>query len=155
MIDAGLEALVDDDYSDLSYKVLNIGTSNLFPAYSAEIGVRMDPAGSHIKAVEKVMEIASAAARVGDVYHTGPISLRFVRASDAYLAMRHGRDTMMIELIMMNKTQGGEEIIRAHEDSLYGLSGRPHWTHISPGDVSGIRSVARGPCATQDQQRLR
>ena len=67
MIDAGLEALVDDDYSDLSYKVLNIGTSNLFPAYSAEIGVRMDPAGSRIKAVEKVMEIASGAARVGDV----------------------------------------------------------------------------------------
>ncbi len=131
MIDRGLEALVDKQYDNLSYKVLNIGAANKLPAYSAEIGVPVDRSGRHIAAVEKIMGIATAAERTGNVFHTSPTALRFVKRSDASLAMMHGRDTMMIELIMLLGTDGGDELIRAHEDALYKLSGRPHWGQLN------------------------
>lgn len=143
MIDRGLAGLVDDEYCNVSYKVLNIGTANNLPAYSAEIGVPVDAAGRHIAAVERVMQIADKEARLGEHYHTAPTALRFVKASDASLAMMHGRNTMMIELILMNGTDGGDELIRTHEDALYALSGRPHWGQLNylSGGPSFLRAM--------------
>jgi hypothetical protein len=129
MVYSSLTALADDDYTNVSYDVLNIGAANVLPAYSAEIGVPMD--GRHLEAVDRIAQMAEQRRRVGDVFHTAPISLRFVRASDAHLSMMHGRDTMMIELIMMDRTEGGFELLAAYEDALYALGGRPHWGQVN------------------------
>jgi hypothetical protein len=128
LLDAGLRALVDTEYSDLSYRVLNIGTANLLRVYSAEIAVPCDDRGLHIQAVERVMEVAARHRALGTAYHTAPISLRFVARSPAHLAMMHGRDlTMMIELIILAGTRGGLELLAAYEEALAELGGRPHW----------------------------
>ncbi len=140
-IDQGLRALVDDEYTNLSYKVLNIGAANHLPAYSSEIGVPVDGRGLHLTAVDTILAIAERHRAAGDVYHTAPVALRFVRSSPAFLSMMYGVDTMMIELIQMTDTEGGFELLAAYEDALYALSGRPHWGQYNT--LTGSRDFLR------------
>jgi FAD/FMN-containing dehydrogenase len=124
-----VKSLVKDEYDEVSFKVFNIGTLNILPAYSCEIGVPMD--GRHIEAVETIFRVARERRELGSVYQSSPIALRFVKASPAYLSMMNGRDTMMIELIGLNGNDGGIELLKAYEEALYDLGGRPHWGHIN------------------------
>jgi L-gulono-1,4-lactone dehydrogenase len=124
-----VKSLVKDEYDEVSFKVFNIGTLNILPAYSCEIGVPMD--GRHIEAVETIFRVARERRELGQVYQSSPIALRFVKASPAYLSMMNGRDTMMIELIGLNGNDGGIELLKAYEEALYALGGRPHWGHIN------------------------
>jgi hypothetical protein len=125
-----LKALVNDDYVNVSYRVFNIGAANYLPAYSCEIGVPADEPQLNL-AVERIVEVAGQRRDLGEVFHSSPISLRFVKASDAYLSMMQGRDTVMIELIMATRTVGGMELLDAHENALYELGGRPHWGQVN------------------------
>jgi hypothetical protein len=131
LISQALKALVNDDYVNVSYRVFNIGAANYLPAYSCEIGVPVDERQLHLTAVEKIVEVAERRRRLGQAYHSSPISLRFVRETDAYMSMMQGRDTMMIELIMATHTVGGMELLAAHENALYSLDGRPHWGQVN------------------------
>jgi hypothetical protein len=126
-LNTALKALVDEEYTDKWYKVLNLGTANLMPAYSMEIGVAVDDQGRHVEAVEKVLQVAAQRQELGQVYSTSPISLRFVKQSPAYMSMMYGRDTMMLELIELTRTEGGFELLAAYEEALYKVGGRPHW----------------------------
>ncbi|MBV9006275.1 MAG: hypothetical protein JO181_16555 [Solirubrobacterales bacterium] len=131
MIDRALSTLADRDYTNVSYRVFNIGTANDLPAYSAEIGVPVDDRGLHIQAVEKIFEVAARRRKLGHAYQSSPISLRFVQASDALMSMMYGRDTMMIELIMLTHTEGGFELLADYEEAFYALGGRPHWGQVN------------------------
>jgi hypothetical protein len=141
LLDAALRALADKEYTNLSYKVLNIGTANLLPAYSSEIGVPVDASASHLEAIDRIRRIAERYREVGSVYHTSPISLRFVKESSAYMSMMQGRDTMMIELIQMTRTEGGFELLAAYEEALYDLGGRPHWGQVNT--LTGSNDLVR------------
>jgi hypothetical protein len=127
LIDRALRALVDADYTNVSYRVFNIGAANYLPAYSSEIGVPVDGRGLHLQAVRRIFQVADRHAKLGEVYQSALISLRFVRASEALMSMMQGRDTMMIELIMVTHTEGGFELLADYEETLYALGGRPHW----------------------------
>jgi L-gulono-1,4-lactone dehydrogenase len=129
LLEGSIRALVKDEYEHVSYKVFNIGLANILPAYSSEIGVPMD--GRHIEAVERIFDIAAEHRRVGSVYQSSPIALRFVKASSAYMSMMHGRDTMMIELIGLTGNDGGYTLLNAYEEALYDLGGRPHWGQVN------------------------
>jgi hypothetical protein len=129
MLENAIRALIKKEYDEVSYKVLNIGTANLLPAYSCEIGVPMD--GRHIEAVETIIRVAAEFRGVGDVYQSSPISLRFVKASSAYMSMMQGRETMMIELIELSRCDGGYELLAAYEQALARLGARPHWGQVN------------------------
>jgi hypothetical protein len=139
LLESAMRALKKDAYDNVSYKVLNIGAANFLPAYSAEIGVPID--GSHIAAADAIIEVAAERRRLGDVYQSSPISFRFVRESPALMSMMHGRDTMMIELILLSRTEGGQELLLAYEDALFPLGGRSHWGQLNwmtPNRVSDL-----------------
>jgi len=144
MIRMTLKALTDDEYIGKSYRVYNIGRANHVPAYSAEIGVPVDERGLHLEAIDRILEIAGRHARLGDVYQTSPLALRFVAPSDAPMAMMHGRRTMMIELIMLRRTQGGLELLASYEDALYACGGRPHWGQVNTLTASRVRELYPG-----------
>jgi FAD binding domain-containing protein/D-arabinono-1,4-lactone oxidase len=132
VIDFGLKGLKDREYSNVSYRVYDIGTPNYLPAVSSEIGVPVDFArNTHVAAVDEVLRIAAKWRAEGNVYHSSPISLRFVKQSTASLAMMEGRDTMMMELILFHPTTGGNELLAAYEEALSKLDGRPHWGQIN------------------------
>lgn len=135
MLRGSVKSLVKDQYDEVSYKVFNIGNLNILPAYSCEIGVPTD--GRHIEAVETIFRVARERRELGQVYQSSPIALRFVKASPAYLSMMNARDTMMIELIGLNGNDGGIELLKAYEEALYALGGRPHWGHINTLSDSG------------------
>ncbi len=144
MIRMTLEALTDDEYIGKSYRVYDIGRANHVPAYSAEIGVPVDGRGLHLRAIDAILGIAARNARLGDVYQTSPLALRFVAPSDAPMAMMHGRRTMMIELIMLRRTQGGLELLADYEDALYELEGRPHWGQVNTLTPAVVRRLYPG-----------
>ncbi|MBV9338492.1 MAG: FAD-binding protein [Solirubrobacterales bacterium] len=129
MMESAIRALIKKEYDEVSYRVLNIGAANLLPAYSSEIGVPMD--GRHVEAAEAIIRVAAEARGVGDVYQSSPISFRFVKASNAYMSMMQGRDTMMIELIQLSRADGGYELNAAYEEALARLGGRPHWGQVN------------------------
>src|SRR5207248_2587080 len=113
MMESAIRALIKKEYDEVSYEVLNIGTANLLPAFSAEIGVPMD--GRHIEAAEAIIRVAAESQSVGDVYQSFLISFRFVKVSSVYMSMMHGRDTMMIELIQLSRADGGYKLNATYE----------------------------------------
>ncbi len=126
--DSVLEEMCDDNYTNVSYKVFNIGEANALPADSMELGVAVD--GRHLEAVDKILVIAAERAKEG-IYHTSPFSLRFVAPSAAYASMMYAQPTMMIELIMVTGSRGGNSLLVGYEDALAGLDVRPHWGQIN------------------------
>ena len=131
LLENAMRALVKDEYDNVSYKVLNIGAANVLPAYSMEIGVPVDERRLHLRAPELIAQVAAEHRRLGSVYQSSPISFRFVKASPALMSMMHGRDTMMIELIGLTRSEGGYELLAAYEEALYEVEGRPHWGQLN------------------------
>jgi hypothetical protein len=129
MLEGAMTALVKKQYDNVSYKVLNIGTANLLPAFSSEIGVPMD--GRHIEAADAIIAVATEWRKLGDMFQSAPISFRFVKASSAYMSMMNGRDTMMIELIQLSRCDGGYELNAVYEQALNKLAGRAHWGQVN------------------------
>jgi D-arabinono-1,4-lactone oxidase len=126
--DSVLEEMCDDGYTNVSYKVFNIGEANKLPADSMELGFAVD--GRHVEAVDRILEIAAKRAKEG-IYHTSPFSLRFVAPSRAYASMMYGQPTMMVELIMVTGSRGGQALLVGYEDALADLGVRPHWGQIN------------------------
>lgn len=125
-----LADMVDDGYANVSYKVFNIGEANRLPAYSMELGVALE-GGRHVACMDRLLEIAAERRSQGRLYHTSPIALRFVAPSRAYASMMHDRATMMIELIMIAGSRGGERLLAGYEERLAGFDVRPHWGQLN------------------------
>jgi L-gulono-1,4-lactone dehydrogenase len=121
-----LRRMEDENYTQVSYRVFNIGAANRLPAYSMEIGVPVE-GDTHLRAVERLFEVAEECARRRRWFHTSPIALRFVAPSRAIASMMYGKPTMMIELILIADTRGGRELLAEHERRLADLGARAHW----------------------------
>lgn len=140
VINWAMNSLVDENYVNVSYEILDLGSANKIAAYSSEIGF---PMSTYLDAVETIMEIAEQNRDIGHLYHTAPFSLRFVKAASDYLSMQYGEDTCMIEMPMVNGTIGGKEILARYEKALFEFGGRPHWGQINflTGSHDLIRSM--------------
>ncbi len=120
-----LRRMEDDDYTQISYRVFNIGAANKLPALSMELGVPVE-GDTHLRTVDRILEVAGACAQRGR-FHTSPIALRFTAPSVAHASMMHGRATMMIELILVSDTRHGHELLEEYEQALAEFGSRPHW----------------------------
>jgi hypothetical protein len=129
-IDFAMKGLVDKNYVDVSYNILNLGTPNYISAYSAEMAFPLQD-HAYIQAVESMFDIAEKAKDLGRVYHTSPISLRFTKASEAYLSMMNGRDTCTVEIPVINYTYGGFELLHLYESNISKFNGRAHWGQVN------------------------
>jgi hypothetical protein len=118
------------DWTSLSYRVFNIGEANHLPAVSMELCVGLE-GDRHLEAVDRMLAIAAEQRSKHRRYHTSPFSLRFTKASPAFASMMYGRDSMIMELILVTGTSGGEELLRAHEDGLAEFDARAHWGQIN------------------------
>lgn len=129
-LDGVLEDMVDDGYANVSYKVFNVGEANRLPAVSMELAVGLDD-DRHLACIDRLLEIAAERRSAARLYHTSPIALRFVAPSRAYASMMYARPTMMIELILITGTRGGDRLLAAYEDGLAEFGVRPHWGQIN------------------------
>jgi hypothetical protein len=135
VIDQALGSLACD-YVDRSYRVFNVGAANDVPAFGSEIGF---PMSTYIAATDRILEITKHAQEVGKAYLTSPFSLRFCKASPAFLSMMHEADTCMIEFPLLANTIGGYELLRKIENEMYAFGGRPHWGLLN--FISGGRNL--------------
>ena len=121
-----LRRMEDANYTQLSHRVFNIGAANHLPALSSELAVPVE-GDTHLRAVDRIIEIADELARRRRLFHTSPIALRFVAPSAAYASMMYGRPTMTVELILIAETRGGRTLLAEYERRLADLGARPHW----------------------------
>jgi L-gulono-1,4-lactone dehydrogenase len=121
-----LRRMCDENYTQVSYRVFNIGAANRLPAYSMELGVPVE-GDNHLRTVDRIIEVADECARESRLYHTSPIALRFVAPSEAYASMMYGQKTMMIELILVSETRNGRALLEEYERRLADFGARPHW----------------------------
>jgi FAD/FMN-containing dehydrogenase len=138
--DSVLEGMADDGYANVSYKVFNIGEANRLPAVSMELGVTLE-GDRHLEAVDRILAIAADRRKRDKLIHTSPIALRFVDASRAYASMMEGQQTMMIELILVDGTRGGDELLAIYERELADLGARPHWGQINALTPARVREL--------------
>ena len=138
--DSVLDAMADDGYANVSYKVFNIGEANRLPAVSMELGITLE-GNRHLEAVDRLLAIAAERRKRDKLVHTSPIALRFVDASPAYASMMHGQQTMMIELILVDGTRGGDELLAGYERDLADLGARPHWGQINALTAERVREL--------------
>ncbi|HSD78263.1 MAG TPA: FAD-binding protein [Solirubrobacteraceae bacterium] len=139
--DATLRDMRDDGYASVSYRVFNIGEANKLPAFSMELGVALD-GDRHLAAVDRILAIAAERRRGRRrTYHTSPIALRFVAPSRALASMMHDRATMMIELIMVDGTRRGYELLAGYEERLGDLGVRAHWGQYNGLTAERIRAL--------------
>jgi hypothetical protein len=120
-----LRRMEDDNYTQASYRVFNIGAANRLPALSMELGVPAE-GDVHLRTVDRILEVAAASARAKR-FHTSPIALRFVAPSSALASMMYGARTMMIELILVSGTRRGHALLQDYERELAEFGARPHW----------------------------
>jgi L-gulono-1,4-lactone dehydrogenase len=122
--DLSLGGILDSTFVAPSYRVFNLGVVNGMRADGIEMAFDLRDA---VRAVESVFTLARTQAEKGRMHSTPP-SLRFVKRSDALLAMQSGRDTAHIEMGMLVCADGGPELLRDYERELMRLHGaRPHW----------------------------
>ena len=64
----------------------------------------------------------------GQTYVSSPVGLRWVKASDAFLAPQSGRDSVMIEVPVISGTPHQDETLERYvEFMVTKLGARPHW----------------------------
>jgi len=134
-----LSQLAEDHYVNVGYEVFNTGRPNQLMVYGIEMAFDVSQA---VEAVNRSFALATSLANDG-IYQTSPISLRFVAASGAHLAMQHGRTTMTMEVPMAVGIPGAEEVLRRYELELMSSMGaRPHWG-LDRNVLHGTDQVAR------------
>jgi hypothetical protein len=138
--DAVLDGMKDDAYDNVSYKVFNIGEANRLPAVSMELGFTLED-DRHLEAVDRILAIAAQRRQRDRLIHTSPIALRFVGPSRAYASMMEGQPTMMVELILVTGTRGGDELLAGYEERLSDLGARPHWGQINAIAPERVRAL--------------
>jgi hypothetical protein len=136
--DGVLDEMQDKGYSSISYKVFNIGEANHLPAVSMELCVGIED-DRHLEAVDRMLEIAAQQRKTKRRYHSSPISLRFTKASPAFASMMYGRDSMIMELILVTGTRGGDKLLAAYEEGLAEFDARAHWGQINHLTEAAIR----------------
>ncbi len=125
-IDNVLKNIDGQKYISRSYNVFNIGNANHIPSYSAEIALPMKN-NEHIKALETLFKTCEKLAKDENLYLTGAMAIRFVKASKAYLSPMYNRDTCMVEIIMIKDNPHVQSIYRRLEESMRPIGARMHW----------------------------
>lgn len=139
-----LRRMEDENYTQVSHRVFNIGAANRLPALSMELAVPAE-GEVHLRTVDRILEVADECARTRRLFHTSPIALRFVAPSAAYASMMHGRPTMMIELILVSETRNGTVLLAEYERRLADFEARPHWGQYNTLGCGGTTAEALYP----------
>jgi hypothetical protein len=123
-LEQALSEEVEDSYTNVSYRVFNIGVVNYTDAIAIEASFDISQT---IPAIERSFQVADALFAQG-VVHSAPMSVRFVKGTDAPLAMQQGRDTVFLEIIGLGASKNIRTLLTTHQQTyLREFGSRPHW----------------------------
>jgi len=128
VIDQAIMTLVEHaPYIDKSYNIFSLGPVNDLKAMAIELHC---DATQCVPTIDKILDVFQEEAMQRAFYLAGPLAIRFVKASEAFIASEAGRLTCTIELDMLVGVTTGRELARyvkermCTEDS---TSVRVHW----------------------------
>jgi L-gulono-1,4-lactone dehydrogenase len=118
----------DKEFTNKSFKVLFQGFQFLKErAYSSELAFDMKNPDTAINAIEKLMDNARRIQEDGRLYHSSPITVRFVKRSKAFLAPEFERDVAYIDIPFLLNTKGTETMLEICQQIMFDSGGIPHW----------------------------
>lgn len=126
VINETLAALVDVDCVGTSHEIMNLGAVHEIKAQALELSF---DTRNFVSSIDSLLAIFAQAAQDNDWYVSGPITLRFVKHSTAYLAPQEGRDTCMVELDVLVGINNGDSLLRTIKERMCvkGSGVRVHW----------------------------
>jgi hypothetical protein len=138
LVEQALTALEDPQpYTNVYYKILNVGAVNAYAAVCAEYAIDLDKS---IAAMDAIFATAGKYESSG-VYHSSPSAMRWVAASPGYLSMQPV-PTCMIEMPNLQAVFGYPDIYWRYEKMLTrDFSARPHWGQVN--FLTGSREMIR------------
>lgn len=118
----------DKKFVHKSYKVLFQGFQFVKErAYSSEFAFDIHDKDLAIDAIEKIMEFAKKMQEDAKLYHSSPITVRFVKRSKAFLATEYERDVAYIDVPFVMRTRGTETMLELCQQAMFDCGGIPHW----------------------------
>ena len=124
ILEQSLTSQEDDNYTIVSYKVFHIGVVNDTPAIGIEAAFDLSQT---VAALERSFALSDQMFAQGMV-HTSPIAIRFVKKTDALVAMQQGRNTGFMEVIGMRDSKSTVPLLKSYQRTMYqDLGARPHW----------------------------
>ncbi|KAF7553052.1 hypothetical protein G7Z17_g3925 [Cylindrodendrum hubeiense] len=115
-------------YIDKSFKVLDVGSAvNSLKAYAMELSMPCDK--SLVANVEKLLDVLAEQAKKNQ-YLAGPLNLRFVAESNAYLAPQANRVTCMVEMDTLVGIKTSQTLLKDYVKTKMCTPGsgiRVHW----------------------------
>jgi len=128
IIDAAINTLVyEEPYTDRSFNVFSLGSANEIKAMALELHC---DARETVPTVDKLLAVLQGRVREAQWYLAGPVGIRWVAASDGFLAPQSGRLTCTMELTMLVGVRKGLELVRHVKEEMCGTdstSVRVHW----------------------------
>jgi hypothetical protein len=126
LLETGLNQLVTDEpHLAPSYDIYNLGAVNRAFVTAIEFSFPLQD-NVFIAAIDRLIELMTEN-RARGFYQIGPLALRFVRKSRAYLSMMYDRDSCTCEVAMLNGVRGGDDMLLAYERAMLPFRTRPHW----------------------------
>lgn len=126
LIDRSIRSLRDDSYINKAHFVLYQGSEFVKErAFDAEFAFDINT--DYVSVVEKIFETTAHFKEKGKIYMTSPVGMRFVKASDAFLAPEYKRDICYVDTPFLQGTVGADELLEACQDLMFTAGGFPHW----------------------------
>jgi len=125
-VDSSLQIQADESYNNISYEVFNIGDANYIDVKAIELHFDVKDT---VCVIERMFQTAEELEKAGIVQNV-PFAGRFIKASDSLVSMQNGRDTMSLEIIVLQGINGGAELLKRYESEYIEdcvLMARPHW----------------------------
>lgn len=136
-LEYSLHTVDADDVVMQSPEALDFGPPNRLPVAASSCSI---PAEGLKEQLEQLL--AHFKGGFGKTYVSSPIGLRWVKASDAYLAPQYGRDSVMIEVPVLNDTPHQQDTLERYvEFMVTKLGARPHWGQRLQLSPAQLRSV--------------
>jgi L-gulono-1,4-lactone dehydrogenase len=127
-IDAAIGTLAyEGAYTDASFNVFSLGSANDIKAVALELHC---DARRTVPTVDRLLEVLGRRVAEAQWYLAGPVGIRWVAASESFLAPEAGRLTCTMELTMLVGVRTGVELVRHVKEemcSLESTSVRVHW----------------------------
>ncbi len=106
-----------------SWEALDFGNPNRLPVAAASCSLPAEGLRDRLAALLDYFKRG-----LGKNYISSPVGIRWVKASDANLAPQFERDSVMIEVPVLNGTPNQDETLKNYVSFIVDeLGGRPHW----------------------------
>lgn len=122
-LEISLTTLGANDVVMPSWEALDFGNPNRLPVAAASCSLPADGLRDRLAALLDFFKRG-----FGKHYISSPVGIRWVKASDANLAPQFDRDSVMIEVPVLNGTPNQDETLNEYVRFIVDeLGGRPHW----------------------------